>query len=150
MVTPAHDPGRQWRRADSYRPPCTFLPPGLGPVVLRRSHPDGTGYRRSHAGLACPAFATNTKQPGHPAPARPTGPFDRNVPVSPAGLQTRVSRVRAHARRARPEHAKAGRSAGPAAGRAPGRPPTLEPAPLIPAHPHVTATVASSFTAADS
>jgi hypothetical protein len=32
MVTLAHDPGRPWRRPDSYRPPCGFLPPGLGPA----------------------------------------------------------------------------------------------------------------------
>lgn len=84
------------------------------------------------------------------SPRASTGRLDRNVRVSPAGPETRVSRVKGHERRHPPERRMAGRSPGPAAGRAPGRPPTSEAAPPTPANPHVTATVPSSLTAADS
>jgi len=124
---------------------------GASPSAPRRGSAYASAYRSAYGpayrlgpGAQRPPEGRQTIRP-HRAPAS-VDHLDRNVRVSPAGPETRVSRVRGHARRHPPERRPAGRSAG----RAPGRTPTLEPAPPTTARLHATRPVASSFTAADS
>jgi Replication-relaxation len=118
--------------------------------ATHRQHP---GKEAGWLGPPPSPFQQRRRRVGSSTEAKPRtgGLIVRNVQVRPASPQTRVSLVEAPPRPAPDQGTPAPQqdARGSVAPRAPIRPPTLEPAPLTVARPHVTAATTAPTSAAD-